>query len=114
VAESAAFTATSDGNSRRKVRTNLLNGEVSRKRWRERQTGEGFRGDDKSPFPSVGGTLPDGRTFSNLAEYKQALLAEKEHFIRGFTKKMLTYALVAQARHGPGDGRRHRWQAWAG
>ncbi len=61
--------------------------------WRERQTGEGFRGDDKSPPLEVGGVLPDGREFKNLAEYKQALLEEKDHFIRGFTKKMLTYAL---------------------
>jgi len=61
--------------------------------WRERQNGEGFRGDDKSPPLDVSGTLPSGRSFSNLAEYKQALLAEKDRFVRGFTKKMLTYAL---------------------
>ncbi len=62
-------------------------------RWRERQNGEGFRGDIKSPPLDVSGTLPSGRTFKNLAEYKQALLAEKDHFVRGFTMKMLTYAL---------------------
>jgi hypothetical protein len=61
--------------------------------WRERQNGEGFRGDEKSPPLDVSGTLPSGRAFSNLAEYKQALLAEKDRFVRGFTKKMLTYAL---------------------
>lgn len=61
--------------------------------WRERQNGEGFKGDDKSPLLDVSGALPSGRSFSNLAEYKQALLAEKERFVRGFTKKMLTYAL---------------------
>jgi len=69
------------------VRTNLLNGEVSRKRWRERQTGEGFGATTSRPSQAVGGTLPDGRTFSNLAETSRALLAEKEHFIRGFTKR---------------------------
>jgi hypothetical protein len=62
-------------------------------RWRERQNGEGFKGDNKSPALDVSGTLPSGRTFKNLAEYKQALLAEKDHFVRGFTMKMLTYAL---------------------
>ena len=61
--------------------------------WRERQNGEGFRGDEKSPMLDVSGVLPSGRTFNNLAEYKQALLAEKDHFVRGFTMKMLTYAL---------------------
>src|SRR5204862_5567077 len=61
--------------------------------WRDRQTGEGFRGDDKSPSLDVSGVLPSGRTFRSLAEYKQALLEEKDHFVRGFTKKMLIYAL---------------------
>ena len=41
----------------------------------------------------MSGVLPSGRAFNNLVEYKQALLAEKDHFVRGFTKKMLTYAL---------------------
>jgi mono/diheme cytochrome c family protein len=62
-------------------------------KWRDRQNGEGMRGDDKSPALDVSGVLPGGREFHNLVEYKQALLAEKEHFVRGFTKKMLTYAL---------------------
>ena len=62
-------------------------------KWRERQNGEGMRGDDKSPPLDVSGALPSGREFHNVAEYKQALLAEKDHFVRGFTKKMLTYAL---------------------
>ena len=44
--------------------------------WRERQNGEGFKGDDKSPHLDVSGTLPSGRSFSNLTEYKQALLAK--------------------------------------
>jgi hypothetical protein len=62
-------------------------------KWRERQNGEGFLGNDKSPALDVSGKLPSGREFKNLAEYKQALLAEKERFVRGFTEKMLTYAL---------------------
>ena len=37
--------------------------------------------------------LPGKRRFTNLAEYKHALLAEKDRFLHGFTEKMLTYAL---------------------
>jgi hypothetical protein len=62
-------------------------------KWRERQNGEGMRGDDKSPALDVSGALPSGREFHSVAEYKQALLAERDHFVRGFSKKMLTYAL---------------------
>ena len=62
-------------------------------KWRERQNGEGFKGDDKSPALDVSGVLPGGRAFHDLPEFKQALLAEKDRFVRGFTKKMLTYAL---------------------
>jgi hypothetical protein len=62
-------------------------------KWRERQNGEGLQGDDRSPALDVSGVLPSGRAFHDLAQYKQALLAEKERFVRGFTQKMLTYAL---------------------
>ncbi|OAI46471.1 hypothetical protein AYO44_11335 [Planctomycetaceae bacterium SCGC AG-212-F19] len=61
--------------------------------WRDRQNGERFKGDDKSPLLDVSGALPSGRKFENLQEYKQGLLAEKERFVRGFVEKMLTYAL---------------------
>lgn len=61
--------------------------------WRERQNGERFKGDDKSPPLDVGGVLPSGREFKNLEEFKLALLAEKEHFVRSFVEKMLAYAL---------------------
>jgi mono/diheme cytochrome c family protein len=62
-------------------------------KWRDRQNGEGFQGDDKSPALDVSGTLPSGRAFKDLVGYKQALLAEKARFVRGFTQKLLTYAL---------------------
>jgi hypothetical protein len=62
-------------------------------KWRERQNGEGFQGNDKSPALDVSGVLPGGRAFDDLPGYKQALLAEKDRFVRGFTQKMLTYAL---------------------
>jgi hypothetical protein len=52
-----------------------------------------MRGDDRSPALDVSGALPSGQEFHSLAEYKHALLAEKDHFVRGFAKKMLTYAL---------------------
>ncbi len=61
--------------------------------WRERQNGENLKGDDKSPVLDVSGVLPSGREFKNLEEYKLALLAEKEHFVRSFVEKMLAYAL---------------------
>src|SRR5262249_54088796 len=61
--------------------------------WRERQNGERFKGDDKSPPLDVSGVLPGGHEFKNLQEYKQALLKEKARFVHGFVEKMLTYAL---------------------
>jgi hypothetical protein len=67
--------------------------------WRERQNGEGLPGDERSPPLDVSGELPSGgrnspgRKFQTLAEYKAALLAEKDRFLHGFTEKMLTYAL---------------------
>ncbi len=61
--------------------------------WRERQNGERFLGDDKSPPLDVSGELPDGRKFQNLHEFKQALLADKDRFVHGFIEKMLAYAL---------------------
>ena len=61
--------------------------------WRERQNGEGMRGKDSDPVLDVSGTLPSGRTFKSVQEFKAALLAEKEAFARGFTEKLLCYAL---------------------
>jgi hypothetical protein len=61
--------------------------------WRDRQNGEGMRGDAHSPALDVSGQLPSGRTFKSLQEFKAALLAEKTTFIKGFTEKLLCYAL---------------------
>jgi hypothetical protein len=61
--------------------------------WRDRQNGERFKGDKDSPPIDVSGVLPSGREFKNVQEFKQALLAEKERFVRGFVEKMLSYAL---------------------
>jgi len=60
-------------------------------RWRTKANGERY-GDNAPPI-DVSGTLPSGRTFTDLAGYKQALLAEKDRFARALTEKTLTYAL---------------------
>lgn len=61
--------------------------------WRERQNGEGMRGKDSDPALDVSGKLPNGREFKTVQEFKAALLAEKDAFTRGFTEKLLCYAL---------------------
>jgi hypothetical protein len=61
--------------------------------WRDRMNGERFNNDKNAPPLDVGGVLPGGRSFTNVREFKQALLAEKERFVRGFAEKVLSYAL---------------------
>jgi len=61
--------------------------------WRDRQNGEGMRGDKGSPALDVSGKLPGDREFKTVQEFKAALLAEKEKFVKGFTEKLLCYAL---------------------
>jgi mono/diheme cytochrome c family protein len=61
--------------------------------WRDRQNGERFNNDPNAPLLGVSGALPSGREFKNVSEFKEALLAEKDRFVRGFVEKMLTYAL---------------------
>ena len=61
--------------------------------WRDRQNGEGMRGDKGSPALDVSGKLPGEREFRTVQEFKAALLAEKEKFVKGFTEKLLCYAL---------------------
>ena len=41
----------------------------------------------------MSGSLPDGREFKTLQEFKAALLDEKELFVKGFAEKLLCYAL---------------------
>lgn len=52
-----------------------------------------MRGAPNDPQLDVSGNLPNGRTFQTVQEFKSALLAEQETFIRGFTEKLLCYAL---------------------
>ena len=61
--------------------------------WRDRQNGEGMRGDAHSPALDVSGQLPNGTEFKTVQEFKSALLAEKPRFVQGFTEKLLCYAL---------------------
>lgn len=39
------------------------------------------------------GTLPDGRTFTDLRQFKQLLLADRDQLARCLTEKLLTYGL---------------------
>ena len=41
--------------------------------------------------------LPDGRSFRNIDEFKQLLLADKDQLARALTEKLLTYATGAAA-----------------
>ena len=61
--------------------------------WRERQNGEGMRGNEGDPVLDVGGKLPSGREFKTVQEFKGALLEETSAFAHGFTEKLLCYAL---------------------
>jgi hypothetical protein len=61
--------------------------------WRDRQNGERFNNDKNAPLLDVSGVLPSGRQFKTVQEFKQALKAEKDRFVRGFVEKMLSYAL---------------------
>jgi hypothetical protein len=61
--------------------------------WRDRQNGEGMNGDKRSPALDVSGQLPDGTEFKSVQEFKAALLAHKQVFIKGFAEKLLCYAL---------------------
>ena len=68
--------------------------------WRDRQNGEGMRGGKRDPELDVSGQLPDGAQFHTVQEFKTALLAQKETFVRGFTEKLLCYALGRPLSYG--------------
>ncbi len=50
------------------------------------------------PAVDASGALADGRTFKDIREFKQLLLAEKEQVLRCVTGKLLTYATGAGIR----------------
>ena len=68
--------------------------------WRDRQNGEGMRGNKNDPALDVSGELPDGAKFATVQEFKAALLAKKEAFVNGFAEKLLCYALGRPVGYG--------------
>ena len=46
----------------------------------------------KGPSVDPGDTLPDGRRFRNIDEYKQLLLTDKDQIARALTDKLMSYA----------------------
>ena len=61
--------------------------------WRERQNGEGRKGGKNDPPIDASGVMPGGQAFQTLPEFKRVLLEEKAKFLKGFTEKLLAYAL---------------------
>jgi hypothetical protein len=61
--------------------------------WRERQNGEGRKGTKYDPAIDASGIMPDGKAFKDLPEFKQLLQEENARFLKGFTEKLLAYAL---------------------
>jgi hypothetical protein len=61
--------------------------------WRERQNGEGRKGGKNDPPIDASGVMPGGQAFKTLPEFKNILLDEKAKFLKGFTEKLLAYAL---------------------
>ncbi len=50
----------------------------------------------RGPAVEVGYTMPDGRAFANVDEYKSLLLEDKDGLARSLTEKLLTYATGAR------------------
>ena len=61
--------------------------------WRERQNGEGRKGAMNDPPIDASGVMPGGQSFQTLPEFKRFLLDEKPKFLKGFTEKLLAFAL---------------------
>ncbi len=69
-------------------------------KWRDRQNGEGMNGDDNAPALVIGGQLPDGTAFATVQEFKAALRAHQETFLKAFAEKLLCYALTRPIAYG--------------
>lgn len=50
------------------------------------------------PSVDASGTLPEGRAFKDIREFKQPILADKEQVLRCVTEKLITYATGAGVR----------------
>jgi Protein of unknown function (DUF1592)/Protein of unknown function (DUF1588)/Protein of unknown function (DUF1585)/Protein of unknown function (DUF1587)/Protein of unknown function (DUF1595)/Planctomycete cytochrome C len=55
----------------------------------------GNRPVNRGPAVESGFTMPDGRAFADITEYKALLLEDKERIVSAFTEKLLTYATGA-------------------
>lgn len=51
----------------------------------------------------AGYTMPDGRSFANVTEYKALLLEDKDGLARAFTEKLLTYATGSRVQFADRD-----------
>src|SRR5438552_797384 len=58
----------------------------------ERTSGGCRTTEGRSPI-DASGVLPDGTKFGGPDEFRSALLAHRDEFVRTFTEKLLTYAL---------------------
>lgn len=50
----------------------------------------------QGPAVEIGYTMPDGRAFKDIRDYKTMLLGDKEHIVTALTEKLLTYATGAR------------------
>lgn len=50
----------------------------------------------RGPAVEAGYTMPDGRAFANVTEYKAMLLEDRDGLARALTEKLLTYATGAR------------------
>jgi hypothetical protein len=57
----------------------------------------------RGPPVESGYTMPDGRSFMNVSEYKAMLLEDKDGLARALTEKLLTYATGARVQFADRD-----------
>ncbi len=57
----------------------------------------------RGPAVEAGYTMPDGRAFANVSEYKTLLLEDKGGIARALTEKLLTYATGARVQFADRD-----------
>jgi hypothetical protein len=59
----------------------------------------GWRATEGGRPVDAAGVLPDGRAFDGPAAFKDAVLAKKDEFARGFVEHLLSYALGRKLEH---------------
>ncbi|NNE92074.1 MAG: DUF1592 domain-containing protein [Verrucomicrobiales bacterium] len=60
--------------------------------WRTKQDGERGHWPDSAQI-DASGSLPNGTEFQNVVEFRAALAAQDDRFLRGLSEKLFTYAL---------------------